>query len=509
MTNKTPLAGKKRGSNNSTLLEEDEDDEGPVGSPKSTRLPVRKGSPNKLKKTYKGNDSSASEQHSKRSKKDVIAPSIVPENVAEINSDVVAETNSAVVAELNSSTPGPGKSHGGARSQAGRKGKEKSEEDRAVVLKKVMKNEDTKRTLVRLAYMLKEMNGPQTFIDGILGLKAAEEAGLETKALTKNSVIMDKLVEAMNNKTRKFSSLYKVAHDWDQFLSYPESKVKSKGFEIIIPSGMYDPDLPVDMSKYLDPDGEKTATNAMHAVVKTLKADVKSLIEAIGASGSGNPDHPCGSLFSFVGRYKIHAIIALTLCEAEFQTLNKEIGEGDKQQLLEESSPLSLNDASAKKQVKETLRNIQGKSSNAAVGVGMPEMLSSFATDFHSVRQTEERQAQISILEKSIQANLAMAAAFASFPTKRDDYLHKAETDCDELERLKKEFSDYLASSASNNASQGGKSASATSTNDTTTTTNITTPTTTFQANTQGSTQGSNKSDNDENSDSTSDSGED
>ena len=72
MTNKTSLAGNKRGSNNSTLLV-DEDDEVPVGSPKSTRLPVRKGSPNKLKKNPKGNETSASEQqNSKRSKKDVI-----------------------------------------------------------------------------------------------------------------------------------------------------------------------------------------------------------------------------------------------------------------------------------------------------------------------------------------------------------------------------------------------------------------------------------------------------
>ena len=140
-----------------------------------------------------------------------------------------------------------------------------------------------------------------------------------------------------------------------------------------------------------------------------LKSDVNSLKDATSASGNGNSNHPCGPVFSYWPTYKIHAIIAYSLCEHDFHTTNTVIGEGDVQTIGDVVSSSEEKKSINRQEVKNVVRNVSKLS-----GSDTQMVLEKVADEISKLRQLESLRAAIEALNTTINTNINLAGLFNS-----------------------------------------------------------------------------------------------
>ena len=171
---------------------------------------------------------------------------------------------------------------------------------------------------------------------------------------------------------------------------------KLRGEDIVIPAGMYDPDAPVNPC--LEKNYNDLKPNSfVQKLWEKLKSDVNSLKDATSASGNGNSNHPCGPVFSYWPTYKIHAIIAYSLCENDFHTTNTIIGEGDMQTIGDTVSSGEKNSIK-RQEVNSAVKKISKFSERSDTQATLEKV----ADEISKLRELESLRAQIDTINATI-----------------------------------------------------------------------------------------------------------
>lgn len=211
--------------------------------------------------------------------------------------------------------------------------------------------------------------------------------------MMKASSTFASLSRAMNDASVVFGATYSTEHDWAVNFGYDAVPIKGTSEEIS--GGVYNPDKAINLEN--DEEGGK-ANAGVKKLWEKLKKHISALLVGIGKSGSGHGN----TYFSYKAKYKLHAIVAVTLYSDQIETQNRTIGSGDLQMADNEvvgDETVKTSNRVTVDVVKEVIRkgrNSQGVENNERT------------TEFRQLNNTLSNMATLQQLQTQFECNKEM-----------------------------------------------------------------------------------------------------